>query len=62
MLIVGAESRRGRVNAGMRNQVQKYESAGESAKELALHLCGKTTSRVVFGALGVPGPGVRSET
>jgi hypothetical protein len=41
-LIVGAESRRGRVNACMSDQAQTYESAGESAKELALHLCGKT--------------------
>jgi hypothetical protein len=43
--MVGAESRLGRVNACMRDQVQMYESAGESAKELALHLCGETTSQ-----------------
>src|SRR3954470_3900927 len=40
-LIAGAESRRGRVNACMLDQAQTYQSAGESAKELALHLCGK---------------------
>jgi len=43
--VVGAESRLGRVNACMRDQVETYESAEESAKELALHLCGETTSR-----------------
>jgi hypothetical protein len=43
----------------MRDQVQTYESAGESAKQLALHLCGKTTSAVVFGGHGVPRPTVR---
>src|SRR5215831_17151126 len=42
---VAAESRRGRVNAGMRDRVQTYECAGESAKELGLHLCGKTHER-----------------
>jgi hypothetical protein len=44
-LIVGADSRRGRVNACMRDQAQTYESARESAKQLALHLCGKTHER-----------------
>ncbi len=56
--MVGAESRLGRVNAGMPDQAQTYESAGESAKELALHLCGKTTLGV-FGAHGVPRPTIR---
>jgi hypothetical protein len=37
----------------MRDQAQTYEFAGESAKEFALHLCGKTTSQFVFGAHGV---------
>jgi hypothetical protein len=44
----------------MRDQAQTYEFAGESAKEFALHLCGKATSQFVFGAQGVSRPGVRA--
>src|SRR5262245_23691659 len=29
----------------MRDQMEMYKSAGESAKELALHLCGKMSGR-----------------
>jgi len=43
-LMLGGESRRGRVNACMSNQAQTYESAYKSAKQLPLHLCGKKTS------------------
>ena len=47
-LIVRAESRQGRVNACMRDQAATYESAGESAKQLALQLCGETTRHSPF--------------
>jgi hypothetical protein len=31
----------------MRDQMQTYESAGGSAKELALHLCGKKSLSIL---------------
>src|SRR5262249_7600358 len=46
--------RRGRVNAGMRDQTKIYESAGAWAKEIALHLCGKMSGRPGKGRSRAP--------
>jgi len=43
----------------MRDQTRTYESAGESAKQLALHLCGKKV--VVWRAQNDPPDGSRQK-